>query len=73
MDRKEILEKLKNNPSFIQEIDCNDDEYELYIVKNNGTNIKYIKNPRKNIQIEAVKNTPFAVKYIENINSREKC
>ena len=71
MDRKEVLEKLKNNPSYIQEIDYNNDEYELYIVKNNGTNIKYIKNPKKNIQIEAVKNTQFAVRYIENIDEAD--
>lgn len=67
MDKNEILERLKRNPQFIEEIDDNE-EYKLFIVKNNGTNIKYIKNPSKNVQIEAVKDTVFAIKYIENLH-----
>lgn len=67
MDREAILAKLNNDPAYIKEVD-EDDELKLYIIRNNGTNIKYINNPNKNMQEEAIKKTPLAIKYIKNLD-----
>lgn len=69
MDRNQILLKLKNNPEYIQELGDTDEEYKLFIVKNNGNNIKYIKNPSKEVQKQAISNTPLCIKYIENVDT----
>lgn len=68
MDRNSILKKLKSNPSYIQELNEVDEELNLFIVNNNGNNVKYIKNPSKEVQKEAIKNVPLSVQYIEKID-----
>lgn len=68
MDREKLLLKLKNNPEYIQELNEIDEELELFIVKNNGNNIRYVKKPSKEVQRQAIMNTPLCVKYIENID-----
>lgn len=68
MERDQLLLKLKNNPEYIKELDSVDEELKLFIVKNNGNNIRYIENPSKEVQKQAVKSTPLCVKYIENID-----
>lgn len=68
MDREQILLKLKNNPEYIQELVEVDEELEIFIVKNNGNNIRYINNPSKEVQKQAIKNTPLCVKYIKNVD-----
>jgi hypothetical protein len=68
MDREEILVKLKNNPEYIQELVDVDEELEIFIVNNNGNNIRYINNPTKEVQRQAIKKTPLCVKYIKNID-----
>jgi len=68
MDREEILLNLKSNPEYIQELVDVDEELEIFIVKNNGNNIRYINNPSKEIQRQAIKNTPLSVKYIRNVD-----
>ena len=60
--------KLKSNPEYIQELVDVDEELEIFIVKNNGNNIRYINNPSKEIQRQAIKNTPLSVKYIRNVD-----
>src|SRR5471030_15166 len=68
MDREDIFLKLKTNPKYIQKIEEGDEELEIFIVKNNGNNIKYIKNPSKEVQKQAIKNTPLSVKHIKNVD-----
>lgn len=68
MDRNSILKKLKSNPSYIQDLNEVDEELNLFIVNNNGNNVKYIKNPSKEVQKEAIKNVPLSVQYIEKID-----
>lgn len=70
MNREEILLKLKNNPEYIQELNEVDEELEIFIVKNNGNNIRYIINPIKEVQRQAIKNTPLSVKYIRNVDKQ---
>ncbi len=50
MNREEILLELKKNPEYIQELVEADEDFEIFIVKNNGNNIRYIKNPSKEVQ-----------------------
>ena len=68
MNREEMLLKLKNKPEYIQELVNVDEELEIFIVKNNGNNIRYINNPSKKVQMEAIKNTPLSIKYIRNVD-----
>ena len=68
MDRESILAKLKSDPSYIQEMDEIDEDLNLFLVKNNGNNIKYINNPSKEVQKEAIKNVPLSVQYIDDID-----
>lgn len=68
MDREQLLLKLENNPEYINEINEVDEKLRLFIVKNNGNNIKYIKNPSREVQKQAITNTPLCVKYIENVD-----
>ncbi|OOM16420.1 hypothetical protein [Clostridium saccharobutylicum] len=68
MEKENILLKLKSNPSYIKELSEADEELKLLIVKDNGNNIKYIKNPSKEVQKEAIKSTPLSIQYIENVN-----
>lgn len=68
MDRNSILKKLKSNPSYIQDLNEVDEELNLFMVNNNGNNVKYIKNPSKEVQKEAIKNVPLSVQYIEKID-----
>lgn len=68
MNKEQILSKLKSNPEYIEELDNVDEEFNLFIVKNNGNNIKYIKNPSKEVQKQAVSNTPLCIKYIEDVD-----
>lgn len=47
------------------------DYKELYediinILKNDGYDIKYIKNPTEEMKLTAVKEDPYAIKYIDN-------
>ena len=39
MKKDEILLKLKNHTDYIKEIEDCDNEFKLFIIKNNGTNI----------------------------------
>jgi len=68
MDRDEILLKLKKNPEYIKDLNEVDEELEIFIVKNNGNNIKYIEEPSREVQKQAIKSTPLSVKYIKNID-----
>ncbi|EHJ02045.1 hypothetical protein CDLVIII_5572 [Clostridium sp. DL-VIII] len=68
MDREQLLLKLKSNPEYVQELSDIDEDLMLFIVENNGNNIKYIKSPSKEVQKQAIMNAPLSIKYIENVD-----
>lgn len=49
MEKENILLKLKSNLLYIKELSEVDEELKLFIVKDNGNNIKYIKNLSKEV------------------------
>ena len=40
----------------------------FYLIRNNGLNIKYIKEPTEEMKLEAVKNNGYVIKYIKKPN-----
>ena len=68
MNREDILLRLKKNPEYIKELAQVDEELEIFIVKNNGNNVRYINNPSKEVQRQAIKSTPLSIKHIKNVD-----
>jgi len=46
--------------------DVSQEQKDLLIVRRNGSDIVYIKEPTEKVKLEAVKNSPYAIEYIEN-------
>lgn len=69
MNKEDILLKLKDDPSFINEVKDNKDYKEicLKMLKTNGAFIKYIDNPDIDMQMQAIKEMPMSVKYIDSL------
>lgn len=65
MSRKEIIEKIKENGFFIENIEDPDEELQLLAIENNAFCIRKISNPTEKVQIQAVDSFISCFKYIK--------
>jgi hypothetical protein len=65
MTREEVIEQIKDNGFFIENVENPDEELQLLAIEENPFCIRVIDNPTKKVQMEAVDNFICCIKYIK--------
>ena len=66
MNEKELIEKVKDNPEYIKEIENPSEAVQLAAVTLDGYVIKHIKNPSEAVQLAALEYEEMTLMYVEN-------
>ena len=69
---KSVTNKLKIGRKLSNKEVFDNEKVQLEAVKQNGSAIKYIKNPSEKVQLEAVKENGWAIEFIENPSEEVK-